>query len=228
MKLTARGGTDGANMVLFWPATLPAGADAAFEDDPVAFVEQLKADGKLIWFPCDSDGHYTLAAFVRTPVPSDLLAVCKAPEHYPRLEVRGDGYFGGLEYLFKDDRSLLDRFPQMAEVVRIPDGIYKATVYQAEAPESLYEEYLRNRAGPAAKGVWDAHRLVAACAVAGVFASLIAAATGPRGLWQPVVGVTAALIVTAVAISRTPAYRKVRQARDEYEMTFPAYVVHLE
>src|SRR5438067_4253166 len=127
MKLTARGGTDGAHMVLFWPATLPAGTDDALEDDPVALVERLKADGKLIRFPCDSDGQYTVAVFVRTPVPSDLLAVCKEPEHYLRLEVKGDGYFGGLEYLFQEDRSLLDRFPHMAEPIRIPDGTYTAT-----------------------------------------------------------------------------------------------------
>ena len=228
MKLTARGGTDGANMALFWPETLPDGADAALEDDPLALVEQLKADGKLVWFPCDSDGGYTLAVFVRTPVPDELLAVCGEPERYPALTVRGDGYFGGLEYLFKDDRSLLDRFPHMAGPVRIPDGTYAATVYQTDVPESQYDEFLRGRAGTAAKGVWDAHGLVAAWAVAGVFASLITAATGPRQLWTTIVGVTAALIVTAVAISRTPAYRTVRRARDEFETEYPSYVVHLE
>jgi hypothetical protein len=228
MKLTARGGTDGANMVLFWPATLPTGADDALQDDPIALAEQLKADGKLIWFPCDSDGQYTVAVFVRTPIPDELLANCKEPERYPRLVVRGEGYFGGMEYMFQEDRSLLDRFPHMAERIRIPDGTYAASVYQTDAPEAQYEEFLRNRAGVGPKGVWDAHGKVAACAVAGVLASLVAAAVGPRGLWVPVVGVTLALIVTAVAISRTGAYRAVRLARDEFEREFPAYVVHLE
>src|SRR5262249_55575311 len=115
------------------------------------------------------------------------------PEVYPRLEVRGGGYFGGLEYMFKADHSLLDRFPQMAEPIRIPDGTYKAAVYQTNAPESHYDEFLRDRAGVGPKGVWDAHGLVAASAVAGVFATLIAAAVGPRELWMTIVGVTAAL-----------------------------------
>ena len=180
MKLTARGGTDGANMVLFGRPPCRPGPTTPFQDDPLALAEQLKADGKLIWFPCDSDGQYTVAVFVRTPVPDELLANCQEPEHYPRLVVKGDGYFGGMEYMFQEDRSLLDRFPHMAEAIRIPDGTYAATVYQTDATEAQYEEFLRSRAGVGPKGVWDAHAKVAACAGAGVLASLIAAAVGPR------------------------------------------------
>ena len=35
MKITASGGTDGANIVLFWPDNLPDDADARLNDDPV-------------------------------------------------------------------------------------------------------------------------------------------------------------------------------------------------
>ena len=63
MKLTASGGTDAANIVLFWPDNLPDDADATLKGDPVDLVDQLQKDGKLVWFPCLSDGGYTVATW---------------------------------------------------------------------------------------------------------------------------------------------------------------------
>ena len=50
MKITASGGTDAGNIVLFWPDNLPDDADAALRDDPITLVENLRNEGKLIWF----------------------------------------------------------------------------------------------------------------------------------------------------------------------------------
>lgn len=49
MKITASGGTDVANIVLFWPVNLPEDADAALNDDPISLIERMRGEGKLIW-----------------------------------------------------------------------------------------------------------------------------------------------------------------------------------
>lgn len=101
MKITASGGTDVAGIVLFWPDNLPAVADFALRDNPVALIETLQEQGKLIRFPCDGDGGYTLAVFVREDIPDELRSCCEDEVQIPVLTVRGVGYFGGMEYMFK-------------------------------------------------------------------------------------------------------------------------------
>src|SRR5581483_9816022 len=124
MKLTATGGTDGASIVLFWPENLPEDADTILQDDPVSLIERMRDEGKLVWFPCEGDGTYTLAIYVRTELPAELQSVLKDEEKYPHLAVRGVGYFGGMEYVFKRDSSFLDKYPHMCEKVEIPPGEY--------------------------------------------------------------------------------------------------------
>lgn len=105
MRLTASGGTDGASIVLFWPDNLPDDADAAINDDPVSLIERLQTKGKLIWFPCGADGGYTVAVYVRADLPPELAPHCKEVDRIASLVVRGNGCFGGMEYVFKHDRS---------------------------------------------------------------------------------------------------------------------------
>ncbi len=126
MKITASGGTDGANKVLFWPENLPEGADEVLRNDPVGLIERLRDEGKLIWFLCDGDGGYSVAVFVGSPAPDRLLSLCKDEENSPRLVVCGDGYFGGMEYMFKNEGSLLNWTVGMIEKMQIPEGTYSA------------------------------------------------------------------------------------------------------
>jgi hypothetical protein len=228
MKVTASGGTDGANIVLFWPDNLPENADATLKDDPIALVEKLRDEGKLIWFPCDGDGCYTVGIFVRSEVPGELLAICRDETRYPTLVVSGAGYFGGLEYIFKRDSSLLHKYPHMCEPVTIPEGNYSARVFRTDIPQRLYGEWLVKQAGAWAKRLWDTYRIIVGCCVAGVFASLITFFFASRNVWLAIVALTAALIVSAVAMSRTKWYRVVANARDSFGKAYPSYVVHLE
>src|SRR5436190_23377729 len=130
MTITASGGTDGANIVLFWPDNLPDDADELLTQDSVALVENLRDQGKLIWFPCDGDGRYAVAVFLAMDVPDDLIVHCKEEVKIPSLIVRGPGYFGGMEYMFKHDSSFRDKYPGMCEQVNIPDGTYSARVWR--------------------------------------------------------------------------------------------------
>jgi hypothetical protein len=227
-KITASGGTDGANMVLFWPDNLPDDADAILESDPIALVENLRDQGKLIWFLCDGDGGYTVAIFVRSVVPDDLIAHCGDEERIPSLVVRGVGYFGGMEYMFKHDSSFLKKHPNMGEQVKIPEGTYSARVYRTAISETFYESWLLTQAGVGAKRFWDIHGTIAACAIASIFASLIAFFFVAWTVWFCILAIASILVFGAVAMSRTEKYKRVARARDAFEKAYPSYVVHLE
>jgi hypothetical protein len=228
MKVTASGGTDAASIVLFWPDNLPEGADVVLQDDPMALVEELRGEGKLIWFPCDSDGGYTVAIFVRCEVPEDLRALCRDEERYPTLLVRGVGYFGGAEYMFKATPGLLEKYPHMCGQVVLPEGSYSARVYSTEIPETLFESWLVEQAGATAKRIWDVQGFMAGCAVAGVLASLFALIVASWTVWSAIAATTATCIVAAMALARTKMYTVVARAKDAFEETYPSYVVHLQ
>jgi hypothetical protein len=228
VKITARGGTDGATMVLYWPDNLPDDADTQLKDDPMALIEKLRDEGKLILFPCDGDGQYTLAVFVGGQVSDELQEFCKEEERYPSLIVRGDGYFGGAEYMFKHNDTLRIAFPHMSEKVVMPAGTYAARVWRTNVPESVYHTWLVREAGPGAKRLRDLHRGIATCAVVGVLLALVTLLFVPWAVWFCIAGAAIALVVVAVALSRTPAYQAVAKAQRHYEEAFPKYVVHLE
>jgi hypothetical protein len=227
MKITAHGGTDAATIALFWPDNLPEGADRLLQKDPLELAESLRKEGRLLWFPCDGDGDYTVAIFVRSPVPDYLRALCEDEERYPTLVVKGQGYFGGGEYMFKHDSSFLKKHPRMCERVVVPEGAYAATVYRTNVPEEIYEAWLKDHAGSRAKRLWDFHGVLAACSVAAVVLSLISFAF-PWVVRYCVMAATLVLVGLAVGLSRTKAYRSVAAAQKEYEKAYPGYVVHLE
>lgn len=215
-------------MVLFWPANLPDDADQLLQDDPVTLTERLQGEGKLIWLPCDSDGGYSLGIFVNEPLPPDLAGYCKHEAHIEKLTVDGEGYFGGGEYMFKHDRSPLDRYSHMAEKVQIPAGVYEATVYTSQEPESAEQEWMKAHTSASALRLWNAHSTICALSVIGVLATAVSLFFLPAAPWLLVAGTTLALIGLAVALSKTAAYKSVAAAQKEHERMFPAYVVHLE
>src|SRR5687768_15704805 len=129
MKWSATGNTDTANIVLFWPESLPADFQRRFDTEPAGLVEELQAAGKLIWFPCDANGEHSLGLFVDEPVPDGLLNYCTLAGKVETLQVAGGGWFGGMEAMFRDDRSYLDRHPRKCSAVQIPAGEYFAEVF---------------------------------------------------------------------------------------------------
>ena len=203
MRLTAQGGTDGATIVLFWPDNLPDDADRMLQDGPVELFEKLEAEGKLVQFPCDGDGHYTLALFVREELPADLAAVSREHKRYPTLVAAGDGYFGGGEYAFKRDDTFLRRYPQQAGRLTIPAGTYAATVYQAEVGDDVYAKWSRDRVGPAAKGIERLRNVLLAAACAAVLATLVALCAFPWVVKGIIAGVAVALVAAAMLVGRS-------------------------
>ncbi len=198
------------------------------QSDPISLVESLRNQGKLIWFPCDGDGGYSVAVFVRSEMPDDLIAHCRDEEFVPRLFVRGIGFFGGMECMFKHDSSFVKKYPAMCEQVSIPEGTYSARIYHTDIPESLYESWLLSQAGTKAKRLWDIHGYIAACAVASMILSLVAFFALTWTARFCVMAVALAFVLGAVLMSRTDWYKRVARARDAFEKAYPSYVVHLE
>jgi hypothetical protein len=228
MRLTAAGGTDGATMVLFWPANLPDDADRLLRDDPIALFEKLDGEGKLIYFPCEGDGGYTLGVYLHEDVPAELAAFCREHRKYPHLLVSGEGYFGGGECVFKRDAGFIEKYRHMAGKVTVPDGTYDAAVYATDVPRSFYGKWLREHAGPSAKRAGDAYGVMWGFIIGGVLATLFGLFLMPWKFWFLFAGGTAALIAATFALSRSAAYKKVVAARAEFARAFPAYVVRLK
>lgn len=228
MKFTATGGTDVANMVLFWPDNLPDDADEVIRDEPEPLIERLHDIGKLVQFPCDSDGEYTLSVFVNEELPEPLRSCCHQPQPMLRLIASGDGYFGGAEYMFKRDTTVLEQYSGMCGMISIPAGTYAATFCRIEIPDQLYEAWLLNQAGPGAKRMWELQTTLVALSIALVLAVFAAWLFVSWYIWYGVIAAAAVSIVAAMAIARTAPYRAAVAARQEFKQAFPDYVLQLE
>jgi hypothetical protein len=228
MKITASGGTDGANIVLFWPDNLPENADALLADDPITLVENLRSEGKLIWFLCDGDGGYTVAIYVRSKVPEELLALCTDREEIPALVVRGRGWFGDMEYMFKSDSSFHEKYPGMIEQVEIPEGTYRAQVYRTHILDATYDAWMLDQAGTAATRFWRFHGNIAACAVVSVLATVITFFIVSWTVWFCILGTSAIFALCASIMTWSERYKRAARANAAFAQAYPSYVVRLE
>lgn len=141
MRIDAKGGTDAAMMVLFWPELLPEEFDAQFKavDDPYEAVQPLEEAEKLIAFPGGSDGSFSLAIFIDEDLPEELEPHCIEIQQIKALTVRGIGYFGGFEYMCKNGEPQFEHAMMMGEKVTVPAGTYGVTIYKTELPAELKE-----------------------------------------------------------------------------------------
>lgn len=228
MIIHAQGGTDGASMVLFWPANLPDNADEILEDDPSELIEQQAAASKLIAFPCDSDGMYRVSIYVRTSIPENTLSSYQKAETVPALVVSGDGYFGGAEYMFKRNAAFLRQYAFMMEKVEIPNGTYNAAVYTMNAQDGLKDAWISERAGKGAKRARDIQGVfsVLGClsVIATVFGFFIWGFT--KGMY--VICATVAMALVPILIGESKSGKKAAQAARDFDIDFPKYLVALD
>ncbi len=227
MKLTAAGGTKTGNLVLFWPEQLPADFEERFRAEPLEFVESLQGAGQLIWFPGEPNGDFSLAAFVNELVPDDLQSYCTLAQKIDGLQVAGTGWFGGLECLFREDPSFIDKHPRLCAPVLISAGTYFAEVFTTDVPDAVYEAWLLNQAGPAAMRLWSVQSWIASAGVVAfmVFVGCLFLATRPVMLTT--LAGSLALLLFGWLLSRTTGFQRVQQARFAYQRTYPDYVLRL-
>ncbi|QDU77634.1 hypothetical protein Pan97_47060 [Bremerella volcania] len=224
---TGSGGTDGGNMVMFWPENLPEEADTMLENDPFSFAETMREEGKIIWFLCDGEGDFSVSVYVDEEPPSDLRSFLEEEEHYPDVYVKGDTYFGGLEYMYREHNPLLEEFPNMCGNLEIPDGIYQGNVYRTNIPPAFSRTWLMQRMGTSRYRVLHWQQLLSKAAMLGVVGVLFAFFFLVWYIWLAAVGAVVLTFLAAVLLARSESCREAIVAIDEFTQQFPEYVVLL-
>lgn len=226
-QYNGNGGTDGGNMVMFWPENLPEEADTMLENDPLSFAETMREEGKIIWFLCDGDGDFSVSVFVDEEPPADLKGFLEEEEHYPDVYVKGDTYFGGLEYMYREDDALLEEFPQMCGNLKIPNGVYQGNVYRTNIPPAFSRTWLMQRMGTRQYRVLHWQQLLSKAAMLGAVGVLFAFFFLVWYVWLATVGMVALTFAAAVLLARSESCREAIVAIDEFTEKFPEYVVVL-
>lgn len=234
MKLNARGGTKSGNLVLFWPELLPKDFDDRWDREPNEVLQEVSDAIYIIdleawaeFFPNEVEGEYSLTLYIDEAIPDELQNYCALLGKCDGLQVVGDGYFAGLEFIFRQDRSLLDRHPRMWSVLKIPAGSYFAEVFKTEVPAEVYETWLREQAGERAQRLWWVQTWFASVGIVTLMVFVGCLFFGTREL---VIGsgiVAAVLLGIAWLMSRTAGYQRVQQARREYAAAYPDFVMRL-
>lgn len=227
MKLHVTGGTNLQDLVLFWPELLPADFDHLPGEEADTTIERLRDAGQLIWLPTTKSGEFHLGLFVGDPVPELLASFCQLTTKVEALDVPGEGWFGGMEFLFREDRFLLDRYPRLCTAIAIPPGRYSAEVFRTEIPDDVYEFWLRDQAGAAAQRWWWLQTWIASLGVVALLVLVGCLFFGTRQLVYSSLVVAAVLLCIAWLMSCTAGYQRIQKARQEYCQAYPDYVVRL-
>lgn len=228
MILHATGKTNIGNLALFWPASLPADFDERFEEEPDGSIEELRAEGKLILLSGEPNVEYGLGLFVDEQPAEELQKYCQLVEKIESLHVAGEGWFGGLELIFRDDRSFVEKHPRQIAALDVPPGTYFAEVYTTEVPDRVFEAWLVDQAGASAVKLWWIQTWVMAIGVVAfaIFVSCLFLAT--REAAQATFAVSIVLLLMAWLMSLPPGYRRVQKALRDYARAYPHYVICLK
>jgi hypothetical protein len=227
MKFHASGGTHFGDLVLFWPEQLPTDFDELFAEDADDLIEQLRDAGKLLLLPSATNGEFHLALFVNEPIPQELENYCTLAAKHETLQVTGDGYFCGIEFMFRHDRSLLDKQPRMGTAVQVPAGTYFAEVFATDVPDDVYENWLREQAGEGAQRLWWVQTWFASVGIVALMVCVGCLFVGTRNAVIATAVVAAGLLAVAWLMAKTASYERVQQARREYVKNYPHYVIRL-
>jgi hypothetical protein len=229
MKLHATAGTSMGELALFWPEQLPADFDQRFHDldvDPDKLLTELSEAGQLLLVPA-SNGEYHLLILLNETISATLENYCTLAAKCEALQVAGEGWFTGVEFLFRADRSVADKHPRQCTPLQIPPGNYFAEVFSTDIPDDVYETWLRDQAGSSAQRWWWIQTWIASSGVVTflVFVTCLFFAT--RQSVYLSLAVSSFLLSIAWLMSRTAGYKRVQQARRDYHEAYPDFVVRL-
>jgi hypothetical protein len=230
MRHIVEAGTDAAGVALFDPGALPEDFDLRMQDDPIGFLERLQQDGKAFYTETGGDGRYLLHAYVDEPIPSNLEDHLRDPITIERFSIlTGHLYFTGSEYAFRDDDSLLRRYPHMGGSLAVPAGEYRLTIRRAEYPPNHLEKLLRSETGAAAFLLHQSlgwFVILAIAAVPGLVFSYFAMARN-EWLWY-VVPAAVVLLALPFLVVRLGPYREARDRFKAIGREHPNIVARLE
>lgn len=230
MKFHATASTTSGELALFWPATLPADLPERFADptlEPDDVIAELVCAGQLLLIPTPSTRDQHLALLVDEPIPAPLEAHCTLAGKVDALQVAGEGRFVGIDFLFADNRWLLDKPPSPGLAIQIPPGTFFAEIFATEVPDDVYETWLREEAGSSAQRWWWIQTWIAAVGVVTLLIFVVCLFFATRQLVYVSLGISSFFLCIAWLMSRTAGYRRVQQARRDYHETYPDFVVRL-
>jgi hypothetical protein len=98
---------------------------------------------------------------------------------------------------------------------------------QNQYTESVYEDWLLEKAGPQAKKYWDRQGTVAACAGGGILAVLVGFFLMSWPTWFVAVLLASAMFYASIAMTNSASYQAVDRAREAYGLAYPSYVLEL-
>jgi hypothetical protein len=230
LRYELEAGTDAASLLLFDPLALPADFDLRTRSDPAEDLGELQDEGRACWIQTQGDGTFLLHVYVDQSLPVELAPYLREPEVLEEFVVpSGRLYLTGVEYAFREDDSLLRKYPHMGGSVSIPAGAYRLTVYRAIYPKGLAEVRFRAGASLRERLSWNSMRLLIPLAVAAWIGLVVIFFTNVRvpfpQFLAPALGLVFALPFLA---RRLPIYREAKASYARQERECPSFVVQLE
>jgi hypothetical protein len=230
MRHIVEAGTDAAGVALFDPGALPEDFDPRMQDDPIELFERLQRDGKAFYTETGGDGTYLFHAYVDEPIPANLQDHLRDPVTIERFSIpTGHLYFTGSEYAFRQDDSLLRRYPHMGGSVTVPAGDYRVTIHRTEYPSNHLEKLLRSETGTAAFFLHQSMGwfvILAVAAAIGMVFSYFAMARN-EWLWY-VLPAGVVLLALPFIVVRLGPYREARDRFKATQRAYPSIVARLE
>ena len=230
MRHEIEAGTDAASLLLFDPEALPADFDRRTQSNPAEILARLEREGRACWINTDGDGSFLLHVYVDEPLPRALAPFLGDPEEFEVFQVpSGRLYLTGMEYAFREDESLLRKYPKMGGSVTIPAGTYRLSVCRASYPKGLVEARFRAEASPWELRLWNSMRHLIPLAVAAWIGLVVIFFTHVRvpfpNFLAPALGLIFAL---PFLVRQHETYRSAKQKYARLEREFPFLVAQLE
>jgi len=219
---TLTAGTDAAGLVLVWPETWTDADRVQFAEDPAGTLERLHQAGRLLHWETHADGHYVLGVLREIDPPTEWADWLGPPLVTTPLRIAGPGRFTGQEWALDPTGDT----PHAA--CDWPAGSYRATLWELKTPEDHEEHWLRRQVGPRRLTYWHWHGTATTFTLMALVLSLTGLAWAPR----PLAGIAILLCLLGLLglwlASRQRWYRVIRRAQNEYETSFPSYLLRLE
>jgi hypothetical protein len=229
MKHIVEAGTDAATLALFDPAAMPEDAPARLLADPADLMEDLVQAGRAYRIDTHADGSYTLHGYVDEPLPDGIAPYVRDPVTVENFQVpSGRVYFAGAEYAGPDMEASLSRY-KMGEPFDVRPGVYRLTVYEAEFPEGLDEDLLRE-ATPG--GTYSLHQSMGCFVWLAILSAIGLAVTLFGEILKPwryyLIPIFGTGLAWPFVLARLKPYRETHERYRAIQREHPAYVARLE
>ncbi|MBI1248981.1 hypothetical protein GC197_14205 [bacterium] len=187
----------------------------------------MRQEGRAIWFLCEGDGSFSVRVFVDEEPSAQLRPFLEDEEVYPDVFVKGETYFGGMEFMIPEDEEPASEVPGMCSKLDIPNGVYLGTIYRTKIPPAFSREWLRNRMGAGAYRVLHWQQLLSKATMMGVIGVLLASFFLQWFALLAAIILVGITFILAVLLSKSESCQAAIVAIDEFTEEFPEYVVVL-